>query len=108
MSTRSGTDSTRRRIEERILDSNAMRELTGELTAYPVRLLRQLVAEYARRGTAVPDHVLDIVPYLGDTALRALVDAGLADRIDDSPHAIRAYVPTAEAIELDASLATES
>jgi hypothetical protein len=107
MSARSGTCSARRRIEERILASDAMRELAGELTAYPVRLLQQLVAEYTRRGAAVPDHVLDIVPYLGDTALRALVDAGLADRIDDSPHAIRAYVPTAEAIELNASLAIE-
>ena len=108
MSTRRNADGPREQVEERILDTGAMRELTGELRAYPVRLMRQMVTEHNRRGGAVPDHVLDIVPYLGDTALRALVDAGLADRIDDSPHAIRAYVPTAEAIALDALLAAES
>ncbi len=108
MSPRHNADGTRKRVEERILDTGAMRELTGELRAYPVRLMRQMVAEHKLRGGPVPDHVLDIVPYLGDTALRALVVAGLVDRIDDSPHAIRAYVPTAEAIALDALLDAES
>ena len=105
--TRSSSASGRAEVEERILASAAMRDLTDELRAYPTRLLIQIVAEHRRRGGAVPDHVLEIVPYVGETALRALVDAGLADRIDDSPYAIRSYTPTADGLALAARMADE-
>lgn len=93
--------------EERVMASPAMRGLTDELRTYPVRLLRQIVAEHSRRNGPVPDHVLDIIPYLGETALRALVDAGLASRLDDSPYAIRSYTPTADGLALAARMAGE-
>ena len=99
--------SARQEAEERIHETDAVREILEELRAYPIRLLRQMVAECRRRGTAAPDHVLEIVPYLGETALRALVEAGLAERIDDSPYAVRAYMPTHEGLALDARLARE-
>lgn len=99
-----GEKNVRIEAEERIMATAPMDELLGELRSYPLRLLLQILAEHRRRGIPVPDHSLDIVPYLGDTVLRALVDAGLVTRVDDTAYAIRAYLPTGEGLKLGAQL----
>ncbi|MEX2431203.1 MAG: hypothetical protein WD645_04710 [Dehalococcoidia bacterium] len=71
-----------------------IRQLAEELRTYPVALLRQVCAEQRRRGGPVPDHVLSLPPYIGETALRALMDGGLVERVDDQQFAIHAYRPT--------------
>ena len=93
-------------IEALVLGAAPMRELQEELRRYPPRLLRQLAAEFRRRQGAVPDHALELAPYVGETALRALVASGLVEQAD-SPHALRAYVPTERALELVDRLAEE-
>ncbi len=93
-------------LEELVLAAPPMRELQEELRRYPVRLLRQLAAEFGRRQGAVPDHALELAPYVGETALRALVASGLAEQVD-SPYAVRAYRPTKGALELLQRIARE-
>jgi hypothetical protein len=47
---------------------------------------------------------LTFVPYLGETAIRALVEGGYVERLDDVPYAILAYMPTERGRALAASL----
>lgn len=86
--------------EAAIASIGPLRELAAEVRRYPVALLRTLCAEYRRRGTPVPDYLLSLAPYLGETALRALVLGGLAERVDDARFAIHAFVPTAQGLAL--------
>ena len=81
-----------------------LRELALEVRTYPVRLLILLYDLYGERGGPVPDYGLKLSPYLGDTALRALVEGGYVERVDDASYAIHAYVPTDLARELVARL----
>jgi hypothetical protein len=71
-----------------------LRELSDEVLTYPVRLLTLVCEEFDRRQSAVPDHALKLLPYLGETALRALVAGGYVERVDDVSYAISAYAPT--------------
>ena len=103
----SGEGSAQAEIEALVLGAPPLRELQDELRRYPARLLRQLAAEFHRRQSAVPDHALELVPYLGETALRALVASGLVDQVQ-SPHALYAYRPTERALELLQRLADET
>jgi hypothetical protein len=81
-----------------------LRELAAELDDYPVRLLAQLCELAETRQGPVPDHAITLLPYLGETALRALVEGGYAERVDDVSYAINAYLPTAKGKALAASL----
>lgn len=89
---------------EKIAALPALKELGDELKFYPVRLLTQLCAIHIQRQGPVPDHALTVLPYLGETALRALVEGGYIDLIDDVSYAIHAYEPTEAGKALVASL----
>jgi hypothetical protein len=78
--------------------------IAEELRHYPVRLLEQLCEQAERRQGPVPDHTLTLLPYLGETAIRALVDGGYVERLDNVPYAIIAYVPTDAGRAIAASL----
>ncbi|MDA1173431.1 MAG: hypothetical protein O2826_02810 [Chloroflexi bacterium] len=78
--------------------------LSNELRDYPVRLLLQVCEQADKRKGPVPDHTLTFVPYLGETTIRALVEGGYVERLDDVPYAILAYMPTERGRALAASL----
>lgn len=78
--------------------------LSDELRDYPVRLLIQVCEQADLRKGPVPDHTLTFVPYLGETAIRALVEGGYVERLDDVPYTILAYIPTERGRTLAASL----
>ncbi|MBM3940692.1 MAG: hypothetical protein FJ318_07375 [SAR202 cluster bacterium] len=86
--------------EELIAGLGPTNELAREVRRYPVELLRKLVSEFKTRRSPVPDHALDLVPYLGETALRALLAGGLAERVGDNRYALHAYQPTVRGIDL--------
>ena len=81
-----------------------LRQMADELRFYPVSLLAELCDLHAERGGPVPDHVLTLLPYLGETALRALVEGGFLEMLDDVSYAIRAYSPTESGRKLAASV----
>ena len=89
---------------DELAELHPLKELTREIRRYPVRLLQQLCEAAERRQGPVPDHTLSFLPYVGETAIRALVDGGYVQRLDDVPYAIIAYVPTEKGIALAASL----
>ena len=82
-------------VADELASLGPLSELARELRVYPVRLLTLICNEYDRRGGAVPDHALRLLPYLGETALRALVAGGYVERADEASYAIQAYIPTA-------------
>ena len=71
-----------------------IQELLVEVRTYPVRLLRRICDQYAERQAPVPDHALHLAPYLGETALRALMEGGYVERQDELHLAVHAYIPT--------------
>ena len=83
-----------------------LRELAAELNDYPVRLIVQLCDLAEKRQGPVPDHAITLLPYLGETALRAIVKGGYAERVDDVSYAINAYLPTDKGKALAASLSS--
>ena len=86
---------------ERVLSELApIRELLDEVRTYPLKLLRLISDQFAVRGGPVPDHVLHLQPYLGETALRALIKGGYLEQKDQTHLAIHAYVPTESGLAL--------
>ena len=90
---------------EKLAKLPALRELADELKFYPVRLLNQLCDVHAKRNGPVPDHALTLLPYLGETSIRALVEGGYVELVDDVSYAIHAYQPTEAGLGLVASIA---
>ena len=86
--------------ERTLSELRPIKELLAEVRTYPVWLLRRICDQYAARGGPVPDHALHLTPYLGETALRGLIDGGYVERHDHTHMAVHAYVPTASGIAL--------
>lgn len=82
----------------------ALKEMADELNFFPVNLLIQLCEVHAERNGPVPDHALTLLPYLGQTALRALTDGGYIELVEDVSYAVHAFVPTEAGRALVASL----
>lgn len=93
-----------RAAEEALAATAPLRSLTDEVRAYPLRLLRLVAEQHAARKAPVPDHALRLPPYLGETALRGLLDGGFIARADGARGAIHAYAPTDAGLALIASL----
>lgn len=89
-----------REAEAKLAEAAPLRELADEVRAYPLRLLRAVIQQYALRHAPVPDHSLRLPPYLGETALRGLVEGGMVERVEDAARSIHAYIPTEAGLAL--------
>ena len=94
----------REAVADELAKLQPLRSLADELRLYPVRLLEQVCEQADHRQGPVPDHTLAFLPYLGETAIRALVEGGYVERFDNVPYAILAYLPTQRGRELAAKL----
>ena len=92
-----------RAAEEVLAATGPLRNLSDEVRSYPLRLLRLVAEQYAARNAPVSDHMLRLPPYLGETALRGLLEGGFVERVTAS-YAVYAYAPTPEGLALLASL----
>lgn len=88
-----------RNAEAELAETGPLSDLADEVRSYPLKLLRRVVELYAERNAPVPDHALRLPPYLGDTALRALVEGGYVNRADGA-RSIHAYEPTEKGLAL--------
>ncbi len=89
-----------RESEAKLAETGPLRSLAGEVRSYPLKLLRRVAQLHAERKAPVPDHVLRLPPYLGETALRGLVEGGYVRQTDETARAIHAYVPTEKGMAL--------
>lgn len=87
-------DEQTRAAEEALAATAPLRNLTDEVRSYPLRLLRLVAEQHAARNAPVPDHALRLPAYLGETALRGLLEGGFIERVDGARGAIHAYAPT--------------
>lgn len=92
-----------RAAEETLAATGPLRNLSDEVRSYPLRLLRLVAEQHAARNMPVSDHLLRLPPYLGETALRSLLEGGFVERVTAS-YAVYAYAPTPEGLALLASL----
>ena len=92
-----------RAAEEVLAATGPLRNLSDEVRSYPLRLLRLVAEQHAARDAPVSDHLLRLPPYLGETALRGLVEGGFVERVT-AAYAVYAYAPTQEGLALLASL----
>ena len=92
-----------RAAEDVLAATGPLRNLSDEVRSYPLRLLRLVAEQYAARNAPVSDHLLRLPPYLGETALRGLLEGGFIKRVTAS-YAVYAYAPTPEGLALLASL----
>ena len=99
--------STREELENLLGELGPIRELTQEARRYPVEILRQVCTLHQRTGAPVGDHTLSRTPYLGDVAIRALVEGGLIENTDPGHYAMYAYLPTKKGLKLCQSLEAE-
>ncbi len=92
-----------RAAEDVLAATGPLRNLSDEVRSYPLRLLRLVAEQHAARNAPVSDHMLRLPPYLGETALRGLLEGGFVERVTAS-YAVYAYAPTQEGLALLASL----
>ena len=93
-------DDQTRAAEEALAATAPLRNLADEVRSYPLRLLRLVAEQHAARNAPVPDHALRLPPYLGETALRGLLEGGFIERADGARGAIHAYAPTEAGLAL--------
>ena len=73
-----------------------MQSLLKSLKEEPAQLLGDVCREYLRTKQVVPDHHLQMVGYLGESAALILIAAGLVKREPGGSSSIYAYTPTEE------------
>ena len=83
----------------RIKETSTVKELLKGLEEEPARMLRAICAQYSREQAPVPDHRLPWAGYIGEVAVRALMEAGLVQREPGGHGAIYNYRPTEEGLK---------
>lgn len=76
-----------------------MKMLIKSLKEEPAHLLGDICRGYEKTGQAVPDHYLQMVGYLGESAANILIAAGLIRRQPGGAAAIYIYEPTPEGLK---------
>jgi len=79
--------------------TEVMQQMTRSLREEPARLLCDICREYEATGQPVPDHHVNLVGYLGETLLKALISAGLVRQQPGSWVSLYCYEPTPEGMK---------
>ena len=98
----------REQVLAELAELGPLKGLGDEVREYPLQLLQLVINLHAQRGGPVPDHLMKLPAYLGETALRALEEGGFLESAEDPLYAIRAYVPTAAGEALSRKAAAET
>lgn len=79
--------------------TEVIQQVIKSLKEEPARLLGDICREYERTGRPVPDHHLNLVGYLGEASLKALISAELVHQQPGNRFALYCYEPTAKGME---------
>ncbi len=79
--------------------TEVMHQVVRSLKEEPARLLGDICREYERTGQSVSDHHLNLVGYLGEASLKALISAELVYQQPGNRFALYCYEPTAKGME---------
>jgi len=79
--------------------TEVMQQVIMSLKEEPAHLLGDICREYERTGQPVSDHHLNLVGYLGEASLKALISAELVRQQTGNRLALYCYEPTAKGME---------
>jgi len=79
--------------------TEVMQQVAKSLKEEPAQLLGDICREYEGTGRPVPDHHLNLVGYLGEASLKALISAELVHQRLGSRLALYHYEPTPKGLE---------
>ena len=75
-------------------ETDVVKEVTRAVKLEPAKLLCNICVEYQKTSRPVPDHNLNLVGYLRDVALRALLSAGMIEEKTGGSLSLYEYEPT--------------
>lgn len=78
--------------------TEVMKQVLKSLKEEPAHLLRDICRDYRQTGEPVPDHRLQLVGYMGEAALIALLSAGLIEKQPGGRLSLYCYEPTQEGL----------
>ena len=76
-----------------------MLQVKKSLQDEPLKLLKEICRKSGKDNLPVADFTLAVQGYTGDVALKALVQAGLVDKVDGGRVALFSYKPTVLGID---------
>jgi len=79
--------------------TEVMKQLVRSLKEEPAHLLGDICREYEKTGQPVLDHHLNLVGYLGEASLKALISAELIRQQLGSRLSLYCYEPTSKGME---------
>ena len=79
--------------------TEVIKQVIRSLKEEPAHLLGSICREYEKAGQPVSDHHLNLVGYLSEASLKALIAAELIRQQSGSRLSLYCYVPTPKGIE---------
>jgi len=79
--------------------TEVMQQIHKSLKEEPAHLLGNICREHEKTGQPVPDHHVHLVGYMSETALRALLAAGLIKQQPGGRLSLYCYEPTPEGLK---------
>ena len=77
-----------------LAETEVIQEVFRSLREEPEYLLGAICGEYLKTKKAIPDHHLRLAGYISETALKALLSAGLIKRQSGGTLSVFTYEPT--------------
>ncbi len=82
-----------------IEETEAVKGVVKSLKLEPAKLLRDICLEYRETGHPIPDYKLNLVGYLREIALRALISADLIEEKSGGRLSLYVYEPTEKGLD---------
>lgn len=83
----------------RLETTDVMQQVLRSLKEEPAFFLRDICRESQQTGQPVPDHRLQLIGYMGEAAVKALLAAGLIQQQPGGRQSLYTYEPTTEGLE---------
>ncbi len=91
--------SFKKELQGLLESTEIMLQVKNNLEEEPVKILREICERSGQDSVPVPDFSLPVQGYTGDVALKALVQAGLVDKVDGGRVSLFSYKPTGLGID---------
>ena len=91
-------------FNELLSETEVIQQVYRSVREEPAHLLGKICSEYQKTKEAIPDHHLRIAGYISETALKALLSAGLIKRQSGGTLSVFCYEPTKKGQEQYAKL----
>lgn len=78
--------------------TEVVKQMLKTLKEEPAYILKEICRHYYANGRPIPDHQLQFIGYMGESALKALISAGLIRKQSGGSVSLYAYDPTEEGL----------